>query len=106
MTNLKKSFQFKPKSRKDHFEFIMKVINSKGKEFDIGSKVFPLSEINSQEEYFVQIIVPEIDRPKQIAAFINANIVLYMSDFKYYENLKNKQEKILMQYKRAENKPI
>ena len=105
-SNLKKSFQFKPKSRKDHFEFIMKGINSKGKEFDIGSKVFPLSEINSQEEYFVQIIVPEIDRPKQIAAFINANIVLYMSDFKYYENLKNKQEKILMQYKRAENKAI
>ena len=102
--NLKKSFEFRPTSRKDHFEFIMKGINSRGIEFDIGSKIFPLTEINSQEEYFVQILVPEIDNPNQIAAFINATIVLYMSDYKYYENLRKKQEQILKQYQKAANK--
>ena len=102
--NLKKSFKFRPTSCKDHFEFIMKGINSKGKEFDIGSKIFPLTEIDSQEEYFVQIMVPEINRPEEIAAYINATIVLYMSDYKYYEKLREKQEKILTQYKKAKNK--
>jgi len=102
--NIKKSFEFKPSSRKDHFEFVMKGVNDKGKEFDIGSKIFPLTEINSQEEYFVQILVPEIDNPNQIAAFINATIVLYMSDYKYYENLRKKQEQILKLYQKAANK--
>ena len=102
--NLKKSFEFRPTSRKDHFEFIMKGINSRGIKFDIGSKIFPLTEIISQEEYFVQIIVPEIDNPNKIAAFINATIVLYMSDYKYYENLRKKQEQILKQYQKAVNK--
>ena len=103
-SNLKKSFEFRPTSRKDHFEFIMKGINSKGKEFDIGSKIFPLTEIDSQEEYFVQILIPEINKPNEIAAFINATIVLYMSDYKYYKKLREKQEKILNQYKKATNK--
>ena len=102
--NIKKSFEFKPTSRKDHFEFIMKGINTKGKEFDIGSKIFPLTEIDSQEEYLVQILIPEINKPNQIAGFIKANIVLYMSDFQYYEKLREKQEKILNQYKKATNK--
>ena len=103
-SNLKKSFEFRPTSRKDHFEFIMKGINSKGKEFDIGRKIFPLTEIDSQEEYFVQILIPEINKPNEIAAFINATIVLYISDYKYYEKLREKQEKILNQYKKATNK--
>ena len=103
-SNIKKSFEFKPSSRKDRFEFIMKGINEKGAEFDIGSKIFPLDDITSQEEYFVQITVPEIDNPEQIAAYINAAIILYMSDYKYYESLRRKQEKRLKKYKNAANK--
>ena len=91
--NIKKSFEFRPSSRKDHFEFVMKGVNEKNVEFDIGSKIFPLDEIASQEEYFVQIIVPEIDNPNQAAAFIDATILLYMSDYKYYEAMLRKQEK-------------
>ena len=54
-----KTFEFKPTSRKDHFEFIMKGINERNQIFDIGSKVFPLTDINSNEQYLVQIVVPE-----------------------------------------------
>ena len=101
---LKKSFEFRPTSRKDHFEFVMKGINDRDTEFDIGSKIFPLNDITSQEEYFVQIVIPEIDNPNEVGAFINATIVLYMSDFKFYENLRKKQEKILKRYKKAVDK--
>ena len=82
----------------------MKGLNEKNVEFDIGSKIFPLSDIASQEEYFVQIVVPEMDNPDQVAAFINATIILYMSDFKYYEAMLKKQEKRLNKYKNAANK--
>ena len=103
-SNIKKSFEFKPSSRKDLFEFVMKGVNEKNVEFDIGSKIFPLDEIASQEEYFVQIVVPEIDNPNQAAAFIDATILLYMSDYKYYEAMLRKQEKRMKKYKNAANK--
>ena len=103
-TNIKRNFEFRPTSRKDHFEFVMKGLNDKNVQFDIGSKIFPLSDIASQEEYFVQIVVPEMDNPDKVAAFINATIVLYMSDFKYYEAMLRKQEKRLNKYKNAMNK--
>ena len=101
---LKKSFSFKPTSRKDNFEFIMRGVNENNQIFDIGSKVFPLNDITSHEEYLVQIIIPEIDNPNKIAAYINAKIVLYMSDFKYYESLRKKQEKRLKKFSIAANK--
>ena len=46
---LNKSFSLKPKSRKDRFEFIMKGVNDKNQIVDIGSKVFPLNDVNSYE---------------------------------------------------------
>ena len=89
---LNKSFAFKPTSRKDHFELIMKGVNDRNQVFDIGSKVFPLTEINSYEEYAVEIVVPEIENEEEIAAFIHAKIILYWSDYKYYERLIRKAE--------------
>ena len=99
-----KTFEFKPTSRRDHFEFIMKGVNERDQVFDIGSRVFPLDDVDSQEEYLVQIIIPEIDNPNQIAAYIHAKIVLYWSDFKHYERLRKKQEKRLKKYSVAANK--
>ena len=99
-----KSFGFKPTSRKDHFEFIMKGVNDRNKVFDIGSKVFPLTDINSYEEYIVQIVVPEIDNEEEIAAYIHAKIVLYWSDYKYYEKQKRKAESRLKKLTSATNK--
>ena len=66
----------------------MQGINDKDQIFDIGNKVFPLDDINTQEEYLVQIIVPEINDEKQIAAYINAKIILYWNDYKKYEQQK------------------
>ena len=94
-TMLHKKFEFKPKSRKDHFEFIMKGINDRDQIFDIGNKVFCLDDINSQEEYSIQIIIPEIDDEEKVAAYINAKIIVYWSDYKYYEHQRKKASKRL-----------
>ena len=53
-----KKFEFKPTSRKDYFEFIMQGLNSKDEIFEIGRQIFPLTDVD-QEEYLVQIVVPE-----------------------------------------------
>ena len=102
--NLNRTFQFKPTSRKDHFEFVLQGVNDRNQVFDIGSRVFPLDEIDSKEDYLVQIIIPEMDNPNQVAAHIHANIVLYWSDYKSYEKLRKKQEKRLKKYSEAANK--
>lgn len=89
-----KTFEFKPTSRKDHFEFIMKGINERNQIFDIGSKVFPLTDINSNEQYLVQIVVPEIENEEVIAAFIKAKLNFYWNDVKYYEKQKKSRVEI------------
>ena len=98
------SFKFKPTSRKDHFEFIMKGVNDKNRIFDIGSKVFPLNDVNSHEEYFIHIVVPEIDNEQEVAAYIHAKIVLYWNDYKYYEEQISKGEIKLKKLALAANK--
>ena len=103
---LNKSFAFKPTSRRDHFEFIMKGVNDRNQIFDIGSKVFPLTEVNSHEEYLVQIEVPEIDNEEQVAAYIHAKIVLYWSDYKFYEKQRKKAESRLKKLVNAMNKAV
>ena len=99
-----KTFEFKPTSRKDHFEFIMKGVNERNQIFDIGSKVFPLNDVTSAEEYLVQIVVPEIDNEEQIAAHIKTKIVLYWNDYKHYEKLKRKAESKLKKLTIAKSK--
>ena len=89
-----KKFEFKPTSRKDHFEFIMKGITNKDKIFEIGRKVFPLNDVQSSEEYLVQIEVPEIEDEEKIAAYINAKIILYWNDISYEQRKKNMEIKI------------
>ena len=76
-----KKFEFRPTSRKDYFEFIMQGLNSKDEIFEIGRKVFPLTDVD-QEEYLVQIVVPEKKNDEKIAAYINAKIILYWNDYK------------------------
>ena len=98
-----KKFEFKPTSRKDYFEFIMQGLNNKDKIFDIGRKVFPLTDVD-QEEYLVKIIVPEIENEEKIAAYINAKIILYWNDYKEYEKQKIKIQKKLNKLMIAVNK--
>ena len=101
---LNRSFAFKPVSRKDHFEFIMKGVNDRNQVFDIGSKVFPLNDVISHEEYMVEIVVPEIDNEDEVAAFIHAKIVLYFNDYKYYERQRRKSESRLKKLITATNR--
>ena len=87
----KKNFEFKPTSRNDHFEFIMQGVNNKGQTFDIGRKVFPLTNVMFSEEYLVKIEVPEVDDENKVAAYINAKIILFWNDINF-ETQKRKQE--------------
>ena len=61
-------FEFKPTSRKDRFEFIMLTVDEDNNESIISSKRFPLDQITSQEEYLVQITIPEMEGDEEIAA--------------------------------------
>ena len=82
-------FEFKPTSRQDRFEFIMIKVDEDNVESIIGSKRFPLDQITSQEEYLVQITIPEMEGEQEIAAaIINCKIVLFWSD---NETKKNKR---------------
>jgi hypothetical protein len=82
----------------------MKGINDRNQIFDIGSKVFPLTDVNSHEEYLVQIVVPELDNEEEVAAYIHAKIVLYWSDYKFYEKQRKKAESKLKKLTSAMNK--
>jgi len=97
-------FEFKPTSRKDRFEFFMIKVDENNNESEIGSKRFPLDEITSQEEYIVQITIPEIEDEEQIAAFINCKIVLFWSDYEFFEEKKKKSEAKLKKIKEASSK--
>jgi hypothetical protein len=97
-------FEFKPTSRRDRFEFIMIKVDENNNESEIGSKRFPLDEITSQEEYLVQITIPEIEDEEQVAAHINCKIVLFWSDYEFFEEKKKKSEQRLKKLNDALNK--
>ena len=80
-------YEFKSTSKQDHFEIVLKGIENNGDNdiIEIGKKLFPLEEIISQEEYKVQITIPEKGNQDQAAAIINSKITLHWSDYKYYE---------------------
>ena len=65
----------------------------------IGSKKFPLDQITFQEEYLVQITIPEMEGEEEIAAaIINCKIVLFLSDYEFFEE-KKKMSKAVTGYK-------
>ena len=97
-------FEFKPTSRRDRFEFIMIKVDENNNESEIGKKRFPLDEITSQEEYTVQITIPEIDDEEQEAAQIHCKIVLFWSDYEFFEEKKKKSELKLKKLNEALNK--
>ena len=92
---LKEKFVFKPKSRKDHFEFVLKENTDNDETIELGNKIFPLDSTESQDEYDVKIIIPDLyDSSKEIA-HINTKIIFYWSDFEFYEQKKlNSQKKL------------
>ena len=91
-----KIFEFKSVSKKDHFELILKYTKNNSDHFyDLSKKVFPLEEITTQDEYGVQITLPEEKDQDQVVAFINSKITLHWSDYKFYtEKIKNSEIRI------------
>ena len=90
-----KIYEFKSKSKNDHFELILKGIknnNDDNEIIEIGKKLFPLEEIISQEEYIVQITIPENENKEKEAALINSKITLHWSDYLFFEEKKEKCE--------------
>lgn len=72
--------EFKPKSKLDNFEIILEVVNEKGKAQIIGRKNFPLDKVENDEEYTLDIKVPEIDDENQTVAFVYSIILIHWSD--------------------------
>ena len=87
-------YEFKASSKNDKFELILKGVknNEENEVIDIGKKLFPLEEIISQEEYNVQITIPEKSNQEKDIAIINSKITLHWSDYKYFEEKKKNCE--------------
>ena len=93
--------EFKPVSKKDKLYFIMTAINSQNEVYEIGRKEFNLENIESQEEYEVKIIIPDLkDKNKEIAQ-IQCRITFFWSDYKLYEDQRNLCEKKINKYENA-----
>ena len=88
------NFEFKSTSKKDNFDLVLQGIedNESNTIINIGKKNLPLEEITSQEEYSVQITIPEINKKDQIAALINCKITLHWSDYQFFEDKKKNCE--------------
>ena len=91
-----KIFEFKSVWKKDHFELILKYTkNNSDYLYDLLKKVFPLEEITIQDEYGVQITLPEEKNQDQVVALINSKITLHWSDYKFFiDKIKNSEIRI------------
>ena len=95
-----KFFEFKTSSKQDNLEFILQAKNDSGDITNIGSKAYSLEGINTQDEFFVAIDIPEIsnveeesnEAEEKLAAEIKAKISMLSSNFKYYNFQKKKEE--------------
>jgi hypothetical protein len=57
--------------------------------------------MTSQEEYSVQITIPEIKNPDKVAAIINSKINFHWSDYQFFEEKKKNSENKLRKLKEA-----
>lgn len=95
-----KFFEFKTNSKQDNLEFILQAKNDSGDITNIGSKAYSLEGINTQDEFFVAIGIPENANAEEesneveenLAAEIKAKISMLSSNFKYYNFQKRKEE--------------
>ena len=101
LNEINQRLEFKPESRKDKLFFIMYAINPQNEIYEIGKKEFNLENIESQEEYDVKIIIPDLnDKTKEIAQ-IQSRITFFWSDYKLYEDRRNLCENKIIKYENA-----
>jgi len=98
LNEINQRLEFKPTSRKDKLFFIMYVINSQNEEYEIGKKEFDLENIDSQEEYEVKIIIPDLNDKNKEIAHIQTRIIFFWSDYKLYEDQRNICENKIIKY--------
>ena len=99
-----KIFEFKPISKRDEFDFMIKAVNNNNEIFEIGQRSFPLNEITTQDECIVQIAVSETNNKDIVSAIINSKILLYFSNFRYYDEKRKKSEQKITKLEDAINK--
>ena len=98
--NENKFFEFKASTKKENLEFILQAKNDSDDIITIGSKAYSLEGINTQDEFFVAIEIPENaneeeqndEAEENLAAEIKAKIALHWSNFKYFEFQRRKEE--------------
>ena len=98
--NENKFFEFKASTKKENLEFILQAKNDSEDVITIGSKAYSLEGINTQDEFFVAIEIPENaneeeqndDAEENLAAEIKAKIALHWSNFKYFDFQRRKEE--------------
>ena len=100
---LNENFEFKPKTRKDYFEFKLKGIDYNEQEIEIGSKVFNLEGTESQDLYHIDIGITDYADIDKIVASIHTIISFYWSDFDHYTKLVKKSEKKLEKLQKPNN---
>ena len=85
--NSNKEFEFKAKSKNEKLEFILQAKNDLRHIYTIGSKIFTLQGINTQDEFYTQIDIYENDNNNinNLIAVIMAKIRLNWSNFKLYD---------------------
>lgn len=96
--------KFKPTSKTNSLFLTMKGTNSHKGTFTIGEKEFPLKDVENEEEYAVEIKVPESKDDDTIVAFVNADINIYFSRLKTVEANRKKEEKKTEKLKNAADK--
>ena len=83
---------------KENLFFDVYNINENNSENLIGTVKFPLDTIEKQEEYDLELEIPDEEDEKVINAKINAKIRFIWSIYKYYQDLYTKSERSLQNY--------
>ena len=103
--SIDKTIEFIPNKRSDDVIFTIKGIRSENNELiTIGSRALNLSELTTQDEYTVQIDIPDNNDQNNVGVVITAKIMLYFSDYQYFsgkrdttENKINKLQKAILE---------
>lgn len=89
------TIQLKPVNRSDPINIEIKTKDFNKNVKSIGKYSFTLEDQREQDEFAMKIEVPGLEDEKEILATINANILFYFSDYRYYDKQKGISEKRL-----------
>ena len=97
-----KTIEFIPNKRSDNLIFTIKGINNENNELlIIGSRELPLNGLTTQDEYTVQIDIPDNNDQNNVGAVITLKILLYYSDYQFFSNKRDTTENKINKIKNA-----